>query len=287
MQLAVSLPREELGLDAARLRDFLQGVEALGYTQVHTGEHVLGADPTNRPGWSFPYTHQSFWHEPLTFMAFVAACTQRIELVSSILILPLRQTPLVAKQAAEVDGLSGGRLRLGIGLGSVPVEFEFMGQDYQRRARRVEEQIALLRELWTKPVVTFEGRWDRVVEAGINPLAVQRPIPIWMGGGTVEASLQRIARLADGWILSGRLEGGKETLDRFRSLVRAGGRNPDDIAISARTTAARGTPAEWRAAHAAWADLGATHLAVGTAGITSNDPAVHLDALRRFKEAVA
>ncbi len=286
MQLAVSLPREELGLDAARLRDFVQGVEALGYTQVHTGEHVLGADPKNRPGWSFPYTHQSFWHEPLTFMAFVAACTQRVELVSSILILPMRQTPLVAKQAAEVDGLSGGRLRLGIGLGSVPVEFEFMGQDYHVRGRRVEEQIALLRELWTKPVVTFAGRWDRVVEAGINPLPLQRPIPIWMGGGNAEAALERIARLADGWILSGRLEGAQATLDRFRGLVRAAGRDPAGIAISARNTAARGTPGEWQTAHAAWAGLGVTHLAVGTAGIASNDPAVHLHALRRFKEAV-
>ncbi len=286
MQLAVSLPREELGMDPARLRDFAQGIEALGYTQLHTGEHVLGADITNRPDWASPYTIDTFWHEPLTFLAFVAACTQRIELVSSILMLPLRQTPLVAKQAAEVDGLSGGRLRLGIGLGSVPLEYEFMGMDYKVRGRRVEEQIALLRALWTQKTVTFEGQWDRVVDAGINPLPVQRPIPIWMGGGTVESAMNRIARLADGWILSGRLEGGAATLARFHDLVRAGGRNPADVAISARANAGKGTPEDWRAEHARWQALGATHLAIGTVGVTSSDPAAHLDVLRRYQDAV-
>ena len=200
--------------------------------------------------------------------------------------LPLRQTPLVAKQAAEVDGLSGGRLRLGIGLGSVPLEYEFMGMDYKVRGRRVEEQIALLRALWTQKTVTFEGQWDRVVDAGINPLPVQRPIPIWMGGGTVESAMNRIARLADGWILSGRLEGGAATLARFHDLVRAGGRNPADVAISARANAGKGTPEDWRAEHARWQALGATHLAIGTVGVTSSDPAAHLDVLRRYQDAV-
>jgi probable F420-dependent oxidoreductase len=288
MQLGTAFPQDKTALDPGAVKTYAQAVEAMGYTFIHGGEHVLGADTTNRPDWTGPYNVHNVWREPFPLFGFLTACTSTITLGTSILVLPLRQTPLVAKQAAEVDVLSGGRFRLGVGIGWNDVEFEAMGMDVHTRGRRSEEQVELLRALWTQEVVDFKGKWHRVDQAGINPMPVQRPIPIWFGGGEADVALKRIARLGDGWIPPGRP--GPETeamVARFRQYVRDAGRDPSSISLSGRANVAGATPDQWVEMYKGWETLGATHMAVSTngAGVTSIDQ--HIEFLRRFKEAVS
>ena len=181
MRIGAIFPQKEIGAQREGVHRFVEAVEALGYDHVAIYDHVLGADISNRPDWRGPYTSDTEFHEVLVLFGYCAAITHRIELVTSILILPQRQTALVAKQAAEIDILSGGRLRLGVGLGWNDVEYESLGENFHNRGRRIEEQIEVLRQLWTRPVITFKGRWHEINAAGIQPLPVQRPIPIWMG----------------------------------------------------------------------------------------------------------
>src|SRR4029453_17668221 len=198
MNIGVVFPQVEIGQDPAVVRDYAQTVEGLGYTPLLVFDHLPGANPERPGGWKGPYTYRHLFHEPFVLFGYLAAVTERVELVTGILILPQRQTALVAKQAAVVDVLSRGRLRLGIGIGWNFVEYEALGENFKNRGRRSEEQIEVLRALWTKELVTFTGRWHKITDAGINPLPVQRPIPIWLGGGA-EQVLRRIARLGDGW----------------------------------------------------------------------------------------
>jgi probable F420-dependent oxidoreductase len=223
----------------------------------------------------------------------MAAITKTLELVTAILILGQRQTALVAKQAAEVDVLSGGRLRLGVGIGWNHVEYEALGQNFHNRGRRTEEQIPLLRALWTQEVVNFKGRWNHVTDAGINPLPVQRPIPIWMGAGgrlspvPPERVLRRVARLADGWFPQfSPDEAGRETITRVREYAREEGRDPSVIGMEARINIADGNPEFWVERAKAWEELGATHISVNTmrAGLESSE--AHINAIRQFKEVV-
>ena len=203
MQIGAIFPQTEIGADPGQVRYFAQAVEDLGYAYIYIADHVLGADPAHHSHQNYAiYNHKSVIHESLTVLGYLAAVTQKVGLVTGILILPQRQTALVAKQAAEIDVLSGGRLRLGIGVGWNPVEFEALGENFHDRGRRSEEQMAVLRALWTQEVVDFRGRWHRIDQAGLNPLPVQRPIPLWLGtGGPMPADvvLRRVARLADGW----------------------------------------------------------------------------------------
>src|SRR5712664_244614 len=182
MHIGVTVPLTEFGADLVGLRDFVQATEDLGYAHVRLLDHVLGADPQFHPEMpELPYTHKSYLHEPLTFMSYLAGITKTLQLVTAILILPQRQTALVAKQTAEVDVLSGGRLRLGIGIGWNYVEYDALGEKFQTRGRRAEEQIEVLRKLWTQPLVTHKTANHVIDNAGINPLPIQRPIPIWFG----------------------------------------------------------------------------------------------------------
>ncbi|MDE2969186.1 MAG: LLM class F420-dependent oxidoreductase, partial [Chloroflexota bacterium] len=183
MKLGVIFPQTEIGNDPGAIREFVQAAEELGYEHILAYDHVLGADPAKHPNWGGAYTMDSAFHEPFVLFGYLASVTSTIKLTTGIIILPQRQTALVAKQAAEVDVLSNGRLRLGVGLGWNRVEYEALGQDFHNRGRRVEEQIALMRRLWTEESVDFDGKWHTVDGAGINPMPVQRPIPIWMGGG--------------------------------------------------------------------------------------------------------
>src|SRR5215471_11939204 len=183
MQVGVIFPQTEIGADPMTMHDYVQAAKHLRYAHLLVYDHVLGADAQRHAGWSGGYTAKDMFHEPLVALGYMAALTQRLELGTAVLVLGQRQTALVAKQAAEVDVLSGGRLRLGIGLGWNHVEYEALGQDFRTRGRRIEEQIAVLRALWTQKVVSFEGRWHRITHAGLNPLPVQRPIPIWLGAG--------------------------------------------------------------------------------------------------------
>ncbi len=287
MQLGAIFPQTEIGRDPGALRSYAQAVEEMGFDHLAIYDHVLGADPANRPGWRGPYTHQTLFHEPFVLFGYFAAVTQRIQLVTSIIILPQRQTALVAKQAAEVDVLSGGRLRLGVGIGWNEVEYEALGEDFHTRGRRMEEQIAVMRALWTQEVVTFEGRWHKIIEAGLNPLPIQRPIPIWMGGG-VEAVLKRIGKLADGWFPQVRPDDrGRAAVQVLHNAAREAGRDPSSIGIEARINASAGDAAAWRETSVAWRDLGATHMSINTmgAGFTSVDQ--HIARLREVKATIA
>ena len=287
MDLGVSLPGKELGTDAVKLRDFVQGAEALGYTHVSVGEHVIGADITHRPGWDLPHTIEGFMRDPFTTLAFIAGQTQQMLLVMSVMILPQHPTVLVAKQAADIDCLSGGRLRLGVGVGRYSLEYEAVNKEYKNRGQRIIEQCALLRALWTQEVVTFEGKWERLDQMGINPLPVQRPIPIWFGGGGVDTVLKRIAEHADGWIITPlAIEGGVPGgVGRYKEYLRAAGKGPDSMPIYYGSRANSGTPDEWREYHETMRGLGLTALSVSTTGL-GESPDAHLAALRAYQEAV-
>src|SRR5881296_3866417 len=200
MKLGVVFPQTEIGSDPAVVRDYAQAAESAGYDHLLVFDHVLGGtlERFDRLGRRPPYTDESPFHEVFVLFGYLGACTQRLELVTGIVILPQRQTALVAKQAAAVDVLTGGRLRLGVGIGWNHVEYEALNEDFHTRGRRVSEQIAVMRKLWTEPVVTFKGSFHHLDRAGINPLPVQRPIPVWMGG-MAEPVLKRVAQISDGW----------------------------------------------------------------------------------------
>ena len=286
MQLGVVFPQNEIGEDPGAVRAFAEAAEGLGYAHLVFYDHVLGADTNRRPDWQGPYSHEDTFHEPLVTFGYLAALTSRIELVSGIIILPQRQTVLVAKQAAQVDVLSGGRLRLGVGIGWNDVEYEGLGQNFHDRGKRSEEQVELLRALWTNEVVDFQGRWHSIPGAGIKPLPVQRPIPIWFGGGRSDGVLRRIARIGDGWFPQLQAdEQGRERMERFKGLVEEAGRSQDEVGVDARVALSRGGVDGALRDAEVWQEMGATHVSFNTlrAGLASANE--HIDALRRFKEA--
>ena len=264
MELGVVFPQTEIGADPGGVRAFAQAAEEIGYRHLLAYDHVLGADVSRRSDWPGPYTSEHQFHELFVLFGYLAAVAPGLELVAGVLVLPQRQTALVAKQAAEVDLLTGGRLRLGVGLGWNYVEFEALGEDFRNRGRRSEEQMEVLRRLWTEPVVEFDGRWHRIPAAGINPLPVQRPIPIWIGG-SAEVAIKRAARLADGFFPQRPLEGGwPATMERFRAWAEEAGRDPASIGVEQRIDVSSGTADDWRAAVEEWRALGATHVSVVT-----------------------
>jgi probable F420-dependent oxidoreductase len=280
MRIGAVFPQTEIGNDPSVIRAWAQGVEELGYLHVLAFDHVLGAGLDTRPGWTGPYHSGTPFHEVFVLFGYLAAVTTKIELVTGIVILPQRQTALVAKQAAAVDVLSGGRLRLGIGIGWNEVEYEALGESFGNRGARSEEQVDVLRRLWAEPTITYSGRWHRVNNAGINPRPLRGRIPVWFGGNA-EAVLRRVGRLGDGW-LPQRLPDGVAAgmLDRVRGYAREAGRAPDEIGFEPRLTLAQ-VPESERASYAAgWRDLGATHMCVNTMGLGLASADDHLDALR-------
>jgi probable F420-dependent oxidoreductase len=284
MRIGAVFPQTEIGNDAGAIRAWAQAVEDLGYHHVLAFDHVLGAGVDTRPDWTGPYTSDSAFHEVFVLFGYLAAVTRSVELVTGVLILPQRQTALVAKQAAEVDVLSGGRMRLGIGVGWNRVEYEGLGESFENRGVRSEEQVELLRTLWSDTAITFFGRWHAVENAGINPLPVRRQIPVWFGGGA-EATLRRVARLGDGWMPQrppdGRAQG---MLERLRGYAHQAGRGPADIGIEPRLNLDR-TPADgWADYIAGWRELGATHLCVNTMGLGHAAVDDHIASLRAVRE---
>ncbi|HKA33183.1 MAG TPA: LLM class F420-dependent oxidoreductase, partial [Candidatus Binatia bacterium] len=264
MKFGVIFPQTEIGSDPAAVRDYAQTAEGLGYEHLVVYDHVVGANPASRPGWTPPYTHKDSFHEPFVLFGYLAGVTEKIELATGIIILPQRQTVLVAKQAAAVDVLSNGRLRLGVGIGWNPIEYEALGENFNDRGKRSEEQIEVLRLLWTKELVTFKGRWHTITDAGINPLPVQRPIPIWFGGNA-EPVLRRVARLGDGWFpLAEPGDKVRAMIEKIRGYAKETGQDPSRIGIEGRVSVAGGDPDKWRAAVSAWKALGATHVSVNT-----------------------
>ena len=285
MQLGVTVPQSEIGTDPQVIQDYALAAEDLGYEHLLAYDHVLGADPSNREGWR-GYTHKTMFHEPLTLFSYLAAITQRLEFVSGVIVLPQRQSALVAKQAAEVDVLSKGGLRLGVGIGWNEVEYEALGEEFSTRGARIEEQIEVMRLLWTREVVSYEGKYHRINEAGINPLPVQRPIPVWMGA-RADVGLLRTARVADGWFPLGPPdERMQEAIKRLREYVEEAGREPESVGIEARLDVGRVPPEEWIEQTEAWRSLGATHISVNTMNAGLHSPQEHEESIRRYKEAL-
>jgi probable F420-dependent oxidoreductase len=287
MRIGAVFPQTEIGSDPAVIRSWAQAVEELGYQHVLAFDHVLGAGTDSRPSWRGPYTSDSPFHEVFVLFGYLAAVTSTVELVTGVLVLPQRQTGLVAKQAAEVDVLSGGRLRLGVGIGWNQVEYEALGESFGNRGIRSEEQIELLRMLWAEPTVTHSGRWHQVDDAGLNPLPVRRRIPVWLGGNA-EATMRRIGRLGDGWLPQrGPDEVARGMIDQIHGHAREAGRSPEDIGLEPRLPVAAVPESGWGEFVTGWRGLGATHLCVNTMGLglaTADDHvAVLRDVLQKIR----
>lgn len=269
MRIGISLPVRELQDDIGAIRAFAQAADEIGFTHLRVPDQVLR--PESGP-----------LHEPMMMLAYVAAVTERIELVPSVIVAPSRQTALLAKQAAELDVLSGGRVRLGIGVGGSADEYAAMGSDFHTRGARVEEQIELLRRLFTEETVDFEGRFDRVVGAGIDPLPVQRPIPIWIGAGLRPGTriLRRIGRQADGWFVLATPEELPELRDEIERHAKKAGRSPDEIGAEAGVAVVGPREAEWPDRVSAWRTAGLTHLCLRTldGGLETDE---HIETMRR------
>jgi len=286
VQMGAFFPTRDMPADRVAIRDWAQAAEAIGFDFLEVSDHVLGADRAALPDFEGPYDVDDSFHETFVTLAYIAAVTERVGLASGVLILPQRQTALVAKQAAQLDVVSGGRLRLGIGVGWNPVEYEALGQDWQVRGRRQAEQIELMNQLWTNRTVTFDGAFDRVHHAGLNPLPIQQPIPIWFGGG-VEPVLRRAAKYGQGWIPLGQPDEQTEgQLERLRNYLRAEGRNPEAFGIEAWVRSGIGGPDQWRTAAERWAALGATHVTFYTSGQGIGGVEHQIEAMRQFRDAV-
>jgi probable F420-dependent oxidoreductase len=292
MQAGAVFPQLEIGTDPDAIETYARTVEDLGFDHLVIFDHVLGADANRPGGWTGVYDHRSMFHEPFVLYGYLAAITTRIRLATAVIVLPQRQAALVAKQAAEVDVLSRGRLTLGVGIGWNEVEYEALGQSFTNRGRRIEEQIAVMRALWTLEVVDFKGRWHRIDRAGLRPLPVQRPIPIWMGGGwdrqkraIVEPAARRIARIADGWFTHVPVnEDGRVGMEAFRRLLQEEGRDPAKFPVEARLPAANSGAEEWKRGLEMARQMGMTSVELTTMGAGYRSLDEHLDALRRFRE---
>lgn len=285
MQVGVVFPQTEIGAQPAEVARYARHVEELGYAHLLAYDHVVGADPQAHQGWRGPYDINTTFHEPFVLFGFLAAITS-LELVNGILIAPQRQTALVAKQAAEVDLLSEGRLRLGVGIGWNAVEYDALGQDFSTRGRRLEEQIQLLRRLWTERSVTFAGRYDHITGAGLYPMPAQQPIPIWVGGSSAPA-YRRMGRLADGWFPQ--VPPGPRLTDALALIAEGAaeaGRDPSTIGMEGRVEWGDGDLTRIADHAGRWREAGATHLAINTmrAGLATLDD--HLAALTSAADAL-
>ena len=279
MRIGVVFPQTEIGASGVgAVRDYAEHVEGLGYAHLLAYDHVVGADRAIHAGWNGPYDLHNTFHEPLVMFGYLAAVTTALELVTGVVILPQRQTVLVAKQAAEVDLLSGGRLRLGVGLGWNTVEYEALGEDFSTRGRRCDEQVELMRKLWTEGSVSYRGSYHRVTGAGLAPLPIQQPIPVWFGASSPRA-FRRAGRLGDGWFP---MVGPGRKLEEARLQVERAatdaGRDPAQLGMQGQVSW-NGNPDDLAEGIRSWAQAGASHVSVNTmdAGLVTVEQ--HLDAL--------
>ncbi|MCB9420257.1 MAG: LLM class F420-dependent oxidoreductase [Ardenticatenaceae bacterium] len=285
MKIGIVFPQIEFGHDPAAVVDYAQTIEALGFTHILAYDHVLGANPDRPGGWQGPYTYKNPFLDPFVLFSFMAAVTQTIEFVTGILILPQRETAVVAKQAATLDVLSNGRLRLGVGIGWNKVEYIALNQDFHTRGQRIEEQIDVLRQLWTHDLITYDGHWHTIPDAGINPRPA-RPIPIWFGGHA-DAVLRRVAQMGDGWLPNYRTpDQAQSALIKLDAYLGENGRSRSNIGIEPRLSYGSGNPDEWRQIIADWQAAGANHISLNTIYLGFETPAQHINAIRKFAEAV-
>ena len=285
MEFGAVFPHNEMGTDPGAVKAFAQGVEALGATHLLIYDHVLGADPNRPGGWKGAYDKDVAFHEPLTTLAFIAAVTDKLQLMTTVLILPQRQTALVAKQAAQVAILSDNRLRLGVGTGWNKIEYEALGVPFEQRGARQTEQVELLRELWTSDSLSFDGRFHKVSAASILPRP-SKPVPIWFGG-SAPALLKRCAEHGDGWIpLMGANDNARACIETIRGHREAAGKSMDGFGIQAQAQFSGGTPERWASHAGKWRDLGCTHLAIATQNAGETDVDGHLGRIEAYLDAV-
>lgn len=283
MHFGVVFPQLEIGDDPAAIRDYAQTAEGLGYEYLLAYEHVVGVNPDRPGGWANrPYDYNSMFHEPFVLFGYLAGLTQRIRFVTGIVILPQRQTALVAKQAAQVDVLSGGRLTLGIGVGWNEAEYIALNENFHNRGRRQTEQVEVLRALWTQRLVNFQGKYHTIPDAGIYPLPVQQPIPIWFGGGS-DDTLRRMARLGDGWMTNTwELDKLTSELATLRGYIAEAGRDPATFGVDFRISLNRHPEREWPAILQRLEALGVNHVSINTMGGGLSGLGAHLAVLERF-----
>ena len=293
MQLGISLPLVDIQGDPATVRDFAQAAEGLGYHHLAAPDHVLGVNVASRPGWS-RNTSKDFFHDPFVMFGYLSACTQRIGFSTQVLILPQRQTVLVAKQAASLDVLCGGRFRLGIGVGWNEVEFVGLNENFKNRGKRSEEQIKVMKALWAEPHVTYKGQWHTIDDAGINPLPPGRSVPLWFGGHA-DVTLRRIAKWGDGWMMLAHAMGeeAETAFATLRGYIKQEGRDPKDIGLEVWVSTADGGPDDWRKEFTYWKGVGVTHVTVNSTyargphkRISGRSMADHLTAMRQYHAAV-
>jgi probable F420-dependent oxidoreductase len=282
VKIGVSYPTTEVAGDPDAVRKFVRAAEQLGYAHIMAYDHVIKASHEGRePRLAGPYTEKHSFHDPFVLFGFAAALSDTLEFVTGVLVLPQRQTALVAQQAADVDLLSRERLRLGVGIGWNYVEYQALGQEFRTRAKRIDEQIDLLRQLWTTPVITFEGRFDRIDRAGINPRP-RRQIPVWLGGHS-EPAYARGARLGDGFIFAANGKGAIEAWARVKHHLNAQGRAESGYGRELLALFAR-DPEETAVHLKMWRDAGGTHGCVASMdkGLGNNIDA-HIDYVANVK----
>lgn len=286
MQIGAVIPHNEIGNDPGAIRAYAQGAEELGMTHLLIYDHVVGVDRNRPGGFEGPYDSNTAFHEPMVLFGFLAACTETVELVTAILILPQRQTVLVAKQAAEVAILSGDRFVLGVGVGWNAVEYDALSEEFGNRGRRQEEQVELMRRLWTEDVFSYEGEFHRFEHASILPRP-ETPVPV-LFGGSAPALLDRCARLGDGWLpLGGPNEKSADRIAEMRRIREAAGLSWDGFEIRAQAQWGGGTPERWQGHAQRWKDLGATHLAIATHNAGDTDVDGHLGRIADYRDAVS
>lgn len=301
LKFGVTLPLIDVGGAPETVRRFAQAAEEIGYHHLAAPDHVLGVNAASRPAWDpGRNTSADLFHDPFVLFGFLAGCTTRIGFSTQVLILPQRQTALVAKQAASLDVLSGGRFRFGIGLGWNPVEYTALNEDFSNRGRRSEEQVEVMQALWAEPHVTFKGRWHEIDDAGINPLPLGRDlplgcaIPLWFGGHQ-DVTLRRIAKWGAGWIMIAHPQG--EVADaefaKLRRYLEEAGRDPAEVGIEVWVSTAEGGPSDWKRAAAAWAESGVTHVTLNTVYARNHHKRIpektldaHLQAMEAYWRAV-
>lgn len=288
MLKGVAFPTTEIGTDPRDISAFARGVEGLGYDYLTCIDHVIQAREPAADDWRAYYARANPFHEVLVLFGFLAAVTERLGLTTAILIAPQRPTVLIAKQLAQIDVLSGGRLRAGLGIGWSEMEYAALGQDFSRRGRRLEEQMRVLRQLWCEETSSFTGEWDRFEDAGINPLPVQRPIPLWVGA-FVPAAIRRAGRLADGLLLNPRVRPGAQAtteIELFRDAAREVGRDVATLGLDVTLLTEGRAAAELAEEAECWLAHGATHLTVRTMTAGYRSVAEHLGALERARRAL-
>jgi len=297
MKLGVALPviDADVGGNPAALVEFAQAAEEVGYQDLSAPDHVLGVNVASRPDWGDRNTSADLFHDPFVLFAFLTGCTKKVEFSTQVLILAQRQAVLVAKQAASLDVLCGGRFRLGVGVGWNPVEFTGLNEDFHNRGRRSEEQVEVMQALWAQPHVTFKGRYHTIDDAGINSLPPGRRIPIWFGGHA-DVTLHRVVKWGDGWMPLNYAPGAEAAtaIATLRRYAEAASRDPASIGIDTRVTAGIGAEAEWRDTVRFWKSCGVSHLTLGTYSgrghlrrIAGRELSDHLAAIRRYWDAVA